>query len=165
MMIKTITALGIISASVLYSVICLITFNTLWGYNLHHGILFPLPHPFFVLFYSFGVYINAAIFRLFLKRERELVPLILAFAAFMSYIVSIIVSSMIVDYTPRVGGESVRNGLRTWGIFLLMQIVVLNAVSYLKNKENIKNFGKKIVIALLINFILFMVGLAIFYSD
>jgi hypothetical protein len=149
--IKTITALGIILASVLYSVICLIRFNTFLGYT-SYGFFFPFGHIFFVVFYSFGIYINAAIFRLFFKRKREPVPLILAFAAFLSFIVS----STTVDYTLRVSGENVESRLGIWGIFLLIQIVVVNAASYLKNTENIGNFDVKIAFALLINFILVM---------
>lgn len=154
---KTITTLGIILASVLYSVICLIRFNTFMGYRRvysYYDFLFLFGNGLFVLFYTFGVYINAAIFRLFFKREREPVPLILAFAAFLSFIVS----STTVDYTLKMDGESVEKRLQIWGLFLLIQIVLLNAASYLNltTKENIGDFDVKIAFALLINFILVM---------
>ncbi len=159
---KTITTLGIILASVLYSVICLIRFNTFMGYRRvysYYDFLFLFGNGLFVLFYTFGVYINAAIFRLFFKREREPVPLILAFAAFLSSaFMSIIVSSTTVDYTLKMDGESVEKRLQIWGLFLLIQIVLLNAASYLNltTKENIGDFDVKIAFALLINFILVM---------
>ena len=157
-MIKAIAALGIILASVLYSIIWLIRFNIFVGYNFE-SLIFPFPfpfgHSFFILFYSFGIYINSAIFRLFSKRERELVPLILTFTAFASFQVS----NKMVNYMLIVGRNSTEKRLRIWGIFLLIQLVVLTAASYLENKENIRDFDVKIAIALLINLILF-VGLS-----
>jgi len=154
-MIKAITALGIILASVLYSIIWLIRFNISVGYSfegLTTPFLFPFGHAFFIIFYSFGVYINAAIFRLFSKRERELIPLLLAFTAFVSFLVSI----KMVDYLLIVGEKSVEKGLRIWGIFLLIQLGVLSAASYLENKENIRDFDVKIALALSINLLVFM---------
>ncbi len=69
--IKTITALGIILASVLYSVICLIKFNTFLGYT-SYGFFFPFGHIFLWFFIVLEFILMRLYFGCFLNDKESL---------------------------------------------------------------------------------------------
>lgn len=153
---KTLIALGIILGGILYATIGTIIVYLNFNYRVIQtndgGFLFNIM---FICFYHLGVYISAATFGLFLKRERYIASSSLVHGSLCSLVLSfliILVSSIFFIFS--IGSRVFYIYL---GIILLFQIVVVRVVYTFEKNKSLKHFLKKIATILLMSLILQLV--------
>jgi len=149
-------ALGIIFGGILYAITGTILLYFNFNYreikNYDGAFLFNIM---FICFYHFGVYLSAATFKLFLKRERDSASSSLVDSSFWSLGLScliILVTSVFFIFSIGSGVFYIY-----WVIILVFQRLVVCRVYNLANNKSLKHFYKKTATVLLISLILLLV--------
>ena len=165
--IALVIALGTFFWGIIYAAVWTKILDVAFNYReINEGDGFLLFSFMFICFYYFGVYISAAIFRFFSKRERYIVPSALPLligSLIFSFLVTLLLAFFFV-YSP---GRSFIVGISFIGIFvylftplsiiLILNILVFHAAYEFDSNKSLKYFIVKIATVLLINLTLLLV--------
>lgn len=156
---KNIVALRIFLGTIIYAAIWMRIFDFAFNYReikTHEGFL--LFSVIFFAFYNFGIYINAVIFRLYSKLNRDIVPSAVLLSSISSFILSLFIIAIIL-LSGILGNLNSSIPYIVLGIWLLLQLVGIRAGCTLKN-DNYISFTvsiRKIATVLLFNVTLLLV--------
>lgn len=134
---KNLIALGITLGGILYAAIWTIIFYFNFNYReIGEADDLIVYSVMFICFYNFGVYISAAIFRLLSKRERDIVPSTLVYGSIRGWVLGfsiIFLPIFVILCTIFIDGIIYLFSV-VWVIFLLPQLVIIQAVGKYDNK-------------------------------
>jgi hypothetical protein len=150
---KIIIALGTFLGGIIYAAVWTKILDIAFNYrDINEGDGFLLFSLMFICFYYFGVYISAAIFRFFSKRERYIVPSalpLLSGSLIFSFLITLILAIFFMGVLAYL--------FIPLTIILPLNILVFHAAYEFELNKSLKYFIVKIGTVLLINFTLLLV--------
>ena len=151
---KLIIALGTFLGGIIYAAVWTKILDIAFNYReINEGDGFLLFSLMFICFYYFGVYISAAIFRFFSKRERYIVPSALPLligSLIFSFLVTLILALFFV-YPPGLIFIGIVYFFTPLSIILILNILVFHAAYEFELNKSLKYFFAKIATVLLVN--------------
>lgn len=156
---KNIVALGIFLGTILYTAIWMKILDFSFNYReikTHEGFL--LFSVIFFVFYKFGIYINAVIFRLSSKPNSDIAPSAVLLSSISSFILSFFIIAIILLFGI-LGNLNSSIHYIVLGILLLLQLIGIRAGCTFKN-DNYISFAvsiRKIATVLIFNVTLLLV--------